>query len=58
MGESEEEKSAYLLPGKPSEYLFVRQEPTASITARDVKFSDAMSSRPRNCLRFSHSIIA
>ena len=33
-----------LLPGNPSEYLFVRQDPTASITALDVKFSEAISS--------------
>ncbi|KAG6389418.1 hypothetical protein SASPL_150886 [Salvia splendens] len=29
--------------GNPSEYLLVRQEPTASITAREVKFSEAIS---------------
>ena len=28
----------YLAPGYPSEYLFVRQEPKASITARLAKF--------------------
>jgi len=48
----------HLLPGSPSEYLFVRQEPTASITARDVKFSDAISSKLLNWRCFSLSIIA
>lgn len=48
----------YLLPGSPSEYLFVRHEPTASITARDVKFSEAISSRLLNCLFFSLLIIS
>lgn len=35
------------LTGWPSEYLFVRQEPSASITGRLVKFSLAISSMPR-----------
>jgi hypothetical protein len=47
----------YLFPGSPSEYLFVRHDPTASITALLVKFSEAMSSRPRNCRSFSFSMI-
>jgi hypothetical protein len=33
--------------------LFVRHEPMASMTALDVKFSDAMSSSPLLCLSFS-----
>ena len=33
----------------PSLYLFVRQLPRASRTARLAKFSDAMSSSPRRC---------
>jgi len=32
------QRDLYLLLGNPSEYLFVRHEPTASITALDVKF--------------------
>jgi hypothetical protein len=34
------------LPGYPSLYLFVRHEPTALITAGDVKFSLAINCRP------------
>jgi hypothetical protein len=52
------EIARHLFPGNPSEYLLVRHEPTASITARDVKFSEAISSKPRNCRRFSHSMMA
>lgn len=48
---------SYLFPGNPSEYLLVRQEPTASITALDVKFSEAISSRLLNCLSFSLPMI-
>ncbi|RDX78037.1 hypothetical protein CR513_41742 [Mucuna pruriens] len=40
----------------PSEYLLVRALPSASITANEVKFSDAISSMPRHCRRFSFSM--
>ena len=40
----------------PSEYLFVKALPSASMTAKEVKFSDAMSSIPRHWRRFSFSI--
>lgn len=40
----------------PSEYLLVRALPRAWITAKEVKFSEAMSSIPRHCRRFSFSI--
>jgi len=36
------------LAGYPSAYLFVITEPTASSTASETKFSDAMSSRLRD----------
>jgi hypothetical protein len=37
----------YLAAGRPSEYLLVMQEPRACMTAREVKFSEAINSRPR-----------
>jgi hypothetical protein len=40
----------------PSEYLLVSGEPSASMTASEVKFSDAMSSMPERCRRFSRSM--
>src|SRR5213082_52255 len=43
--------------GKPSAYLLVRTVPCASITARLVKFSDAISSMFSRC-RFSSAVIA
>ena len=36
----------HLAPGCPSLYLFVRHEPSASITGAEVKFSLAISSMP------------
>lgn len=36
--EMQEQNQAYLAPGYPSEYLLVKQEPRASITARLAKF--------------------
>ncbi|KAK8333046.1 hypothetical protein V6Z11_A10G180800 [Gossypium hirsutum] len=47
--------SICLLPSSPSEYLFVTHDPTASITARDVKFSKAISSRPSICPFKTHN---
>jgi len=45
-----------LVPSLPSHlYLFVKHEPSASITGSDVKFSDAISSTPR--LRVRESVI-
>jgi hypothetical protein len=44
----------YLACGRPSEYLFVMQEPKACMTARDVKFSEAISSKPRTCSGNEH----
>ena len=46
------------MPGRPSEYLLVRHDPFTSITAFDVKFSDAMSSRPRRWRCFSFFMMA
>ncbi|KAM0038204.1 hypothetical protein Hdeb2414_s0013g00412121 [Helianthus debilis subsp. tardiflorus] len=40
----------------PSEYLLVNGEPKASMTANEVKFSDAISSIPRHWRRFSFSM--
>lgn len=40
---------AHLACGRPSEYLLVMHEPRACITAREVKFSDAINSRPWTC---------
>ncbi|MFS8019008.1 hypothetical protein Hanom_Chr15g01398781 [Helianthus anomalus] len=40
----------------PSEYLLVKGDPKAWMTANEVKFSDAISSIPRDCRRFSCSI--
>lgn len=45
--------TVYLFPGYPSQYLFCMHEPRASSTARLVKFSEAMSSKPLICLCFS-----
>ena len=42
--------------GMPSEYLLVIALPRASITAKEVKFSKAMSSMPRHWRRFSFSM--
>lgn len=46
-GNTEEEKNGSL----PSAYLLVSAEPRHSMTARDVKFSDAISSRHDRCGR-------
>ena len=39
-------KTTHRAPGWPSEYLFVMQLPSASMTGCDVKFSEAISSMP------------
>lgn len=42
----------------PSEYLLVMHEPSASITAIEVKFSEAMSSMPSRWRTRSFSMIS
>ena len=45
------------MPGRPSAYLLVRQEPRQSMIARDAKFSLAMSSIDVNCAREKIAVI-
>jgi hypothetical protein len=59
-GASMQPPFAHLACGRPSEYLLVMHEPRACITAREVKFSDAINSKPWTCqmnsIRISNSI--
>lgn len=51
--QSKSKTETYRDPGRPSEYLFVRQELKTCRTAVDVKFSDAIISSPLRCRFFS-----